>query len=375
MYFLETLFLDNTLKSYGIVLGTIAFVLLFKRLLSHYVASLLFLFVKNHWKTIEKKEFISLIIKPLAWFITISISVFAIDKLIFPDAWKFTIYGHPTEEILEKIGKCLIVLYFIWFVLSLINFVALIFEQKAKTTKDKRDDQLIVFFRDFLKVIVVILGILLLIKAGFNQDVGTVLTGLSIVGAAMALAAKESLENLIASFIIFFDKPFFTGDTLKVNNVTGTVEHIGLRSTRIRTADRTLVTVPNKQMVDSVVDNFSMRTQRRAELKLEFSAKTNTAELENFIQSVKKLLEEKKEFIEKFSVFFSDYNKNGVTVTIEYFTIHFSMTEFNQLKETINIGLKKQIESMGLEMASAGNDINIFSGDASAGQAKSQPII
>ena len=375
MYFLETLFLDNTLKSYGIVLGTIAFVLLFKRLLSHYVASLLFLFVKNHWKTIEKKEFISLIIKPLAWFITISISVFAIDKLIFPDAWKFTIYGHPTEEILEKIGKCLIVLYFIWFVLSLINFVALIFEQKAKTTKDKRDDQLIVFFRDFLKVIVVILGILLLIKAGFNQDVGTVLTGLSIVGAAMALAAKESLENLIASFIIFFDKPFFTGDTLKVNNVTGTVEHIGLRSTRIRTADRTLVTVPNKQMVDSVVDNFSMRTQRRAELKLEFSAKTNTAELENFIQSVKKLLEEKKEFIEKFSVFFSDYNKNGVTVTIEYFTIHFSMTEFNQLKETINIGLKKQIESMGLEMASAGNDINIFSGDTSAGQAKSQPII
>lgn len=128
-------------------------------------------------------------------------------------------------------------------------------------------------------------------------------------------------------------------------------------------------------MVDSVVDNFSMRTQRRAELKLEFSAKTNTAELENFILSVKKLLEEKKEFIEKFSVFFSDYNKNGVTVTIEYFTIHFSMTEFNQLKETINIGLKKQIESMGLEMASAGNDINIFSGDASAGQAKSQPII
>ena len=375
MYFLETLFLDNTLKSYGIVLGTIAFVLLFKRLLSHYVASLLFLFVKNHWKTIQKKEFISLIIKPLAWFITISISVFAIDKLIFPEAWKFTIYGHPTEEILEKIGKCLIVLYFIWFVLSLINFVALIFEQKAKLTKDKRDDQLIVFFRDFLKVIVVILGILLLIKAGFNQDVGTVLTGLSIVGAAMALAAKESLENLIASFIIFFDKPFFTGDTLKVNNVTGTVEHIGLRSTRIRTADKTLVTVPNKQMVDSVVDNFSMRTQRRAELKLEFSAKTNTPELENFIQSAKKMLSEKQDVIEKYSVFFSEYNKNGITITIEYFTIHFSMTEFNQLKETINIELKKQIESLGLEMASAGSDINIFSGDANTGQSKSQPII
>jgi MscS family membrane protein len=79
-------------------------------------------------------------------------------------------------------------------------------------------------------------------------------------GAALALAARESLENIIASFIIFFDKPFVTGDNLKIQQVTGTVERIGLRSTRIRTADKTLVSVPNKQMVDSIVDNLSMRT-------------------------------------------------------------------------------------------------------------------
>ncbi|MEI9958567.1 MAG: mechanosensitive ion channel domain-containing protein [Ferruginibacter sp.] len=59
------------------------------------------------------------------------------------------------------------------------------------------------------------------------------------------------MENLIASFIIFFDKPFTAGDTLTANNISGTVEKIGLRSTRIRTADKTLVTIPNKLMVDS----------------------------------------------------------------------------------------------------------------------------
>jgi MscS family membrane protein len=99
----------------------------------------------------------------------------------------------------------------------------------------------------------------MIIKACFNQPLGHLLTGLSIVGAALALSARESLENLIASFIIFFDKPFFSGDTVKVNNITGTVEKIGLRSTRILTTDKTLVTVPNKQMVDSIVDNWSMR--------------------------------------------------------------------------------------------------------------------
>lgn len=367
--------LDNTVKSYLLVLAVILFLLLFKRLLSHSVASVLFLFVRRNWKTIEKKEFVSLIIKPLSWFITISLSIFVIDKLNFPSAWYFKIYGHPTDDIFAKAGTCLIIIYFTWFVISLIDFIALILEQKAKTTKDKNDDQLIVFFRDFLKVIVSILGILLIIKAGFNQNVGTILTGLSIVGAAMALAAKESLENLIASFIIFFDKPFYTGDTLKVNNVTGMVEHIGLRSTRIRTTDKTLVTVPNKQMVDSVVDNLSMRNQRRAEMKIELVAKSHTADIETFIKKADEILAGYKDEIIKHTVFFSEFNKNGVTITIEFYTIHFTMADFNKLKQSFNLSVKKLIEDLKLELASGGSDINIFSGDPAAGAAKNQPII
>lgn len=373
--FLETMILDNTVRSYLLVLAVILFLLLFKRLLSHSVASLLFLFVRRNWKKIEKREFISLIIRPLSWFITISLSVFVIDKLNFPAAWYFKIYGQPTDLILARAGTCLIIIYFTWFIISLIDFIALILEQKAKTTKDKNDDQLIVFFRDFLKVIVSILGILLIIKAGFNQNVGTVLTGLSIVGAAMALAAKESLENLIASFIIFFDKPFYTGDTLKVNNVTGMVEHIGLRSTRIRTVDKTLVTVPNKQMVDSVVDNLSMRNQRRAEIKLEFVAKSPTADIETLIKRTDEILAGYKDEIVKHSVFFSEFNKNGITITIEFFTIHFTMAEFNKLKQDFNLSLKKMIEELKLELASGGSDINIFSGDPNAGAPKNQTII
>ncbi len=323
----------------------------------------------------REKRFRSAHHKTLAWFITISISVFAIDKLNFPEAWMYEIYDHSTEEILNKFGTCLIIIYFTWFVTSLIDFIALILEQKAKLTKDKSDDQLIVFFRDFLKVIVSILGILLIIRAGFNQNIGTVLTGLSIVGAAMALAAKESLENLIASFIIFFDKPFFTGDFLKVNNVTGTVEHIGLRSTRIRTIDKTLVTVPNKQMVDSIVDNLSLRIQRRAEIKMEFTPNSLTASIETLIKHTSEFLDQHKEIAEKHSVFFSEFNKSGITITIEFFTIHCSMTEFNQFKQTFNIFLKKLVEDLHLVLATGGSDINIFNNDPNAGAAKSQPII
>lgn len=375
MDILDKIVWDNSIASYVVVACTILFLLLFKKYVSRYIASLLFIIVKRNWSTIQKKEFVALIMKPLSWFITISVSVFAIDKLNFPRAWMFTIYGHTTNDIVERTGICLIIISFFLFFRRFIDFIALIFEQKAMQTHDKSDDQLIVFFRDLLKVIVSIFGILMIIKAGFHQNVGSVITGLSIVGAAVALAAKESLENLIASFVIFFDKPFYTGDTLKVNNVSGTVEHIGLRSTRIRTQDKTLVTVPNKQMVDSVVDNLSMRNQRRTEMKLEFVASTATATIEQLITEIKKILDSDPSKIVKYTVFFSDFNKNGITVTIEYYTIHCTMAEFNEIKQSFNILLKKLVETSRIEFASSGADINIFNNDGGGSTAKSQPII
>lgn len=375
MDILDKIVWDNSIASYVVVACTILFLLLFKKYVSRYIASLLFIIVKRNWSTIQKKEFVALIMKPLSWFITISVSVFAIDKLNFPRAWMFTIYGHTTNDIVERTGICLIIISFFLLFRRFIDFIALIFEQKAMQTHDKSDDQLIVFFRDLLKVIVSIFGILMIIKAGFHQNVGSVITGLSIVGAAVALAAKESLENLIASFVIFFDKPFYTGDTLKVNNVSGTVEHIGLRSTRIRTQDKTLVTVPNKQMVDSVVDNLSMRNQRRTEMKLEFVASTATATIEQLITEIKKILDSDPSKIVKYTVFFSDFNKNGITVTIEYYTIHCTMAEFNEIKQSFNILLKKLVETSRIEFASSGADINIFNNDGGGSTAKSQPII
>jgi len=363
MGFLDNIFLDNTIRDYLMVAGIILLVYFLKRILSHYLASLIFLFIHKVWKNIEKKQFIELLVRPLGWLIVIIISVAALDKLHFPDAWRFKIFRLHSEQLFEKLGICLIIIFFIRFVLSLVDFIALILEQKAQTTIHKNDDQLIVFFRDFLKVFITLAGILLIIKAGFNQNIGSLLTGLSIVGAALALAAKESLENLIASFIIFFDKPFFIGDTLKVNNVTGMVERIGLRSTRIRTSDKTLVTVPNKQMVDSIVDNYSMRSERRAEIKLELSLKTKSRDIEIFIENIKTALKNKKDQVTDNSVHFSDFNKNGMIITIEYFTIPFSMEEFNDLKQSLILTIKKIVEDQKLELATAGADINIIKND------------
>ncbi len=360
MEFLDEIYFDNTLRSYLVVTGIIVFVLLVKRYLSRYVVSLIYKLARRFWKTLDKKSFLDMVVEPVKWFLAIVISVFAIDKLNFPTALDYEIYGHNTKDILSRVGPGIIIVMFIWLLLRLIDFIAAVLEQKANLTTDTRDNQLIVFFRDFLKVIIGIIGLLLIIKACFHQPIGSVLTGLSLVGAALALAAKESLENLIASFIIFFDKPFFTGDTIKVNAITGTVERIGLRSTRIRTADKTLVTVPNKQMVDSAVDNWSMRTERRADIKLELAAGTTVATLEKLLVEIKTLLS-KHQSVSSSSVFVKDLSKNASLISIEFFTTPFTLNEFFELKETINLSIKKILETNHVEFAGESSSIVIKS--------------
>ncbi|MGG9971028.1 mechanosensitive ion channel family protein [Ferruginibacter sp. SUN002] len=359
MNFLDEIHFNNTIRSYIIVGTTILVVLLLKRYLSRYIAALCYRLVHRIWSTIEKRTFVDLVVEPLEWFLVIFISIFAIDKLNFPQALEYDIYGHTTRDIASRLGIGIIIIAFTWLLLRFVDFVAMVMEHKANLTADTRDDQLIVFFRDFLKVIIGVIGVLLIIKACFHQPIGQLLTGLSIVGAALALAAKESLENLIASFIIFFDKPFFTGDIVKVNTVTGKVEHIGLRSTRIRTTDKTLVTVPNKQMVDTMVDNFSMRTNRRAEIKLELSSKTSLALTQALTEAIKKSLAAREDQISSHSVFVKDISRNGIVVTVEYFTQPFSMDEFDTLKQTINFEIKKMLEENEINFAGEVNTIAI----------------
>ena len=377
MEFLDRIVLDNSVRDILTVATVIAIVLLFKKILSRYISSGLFFVIHNFWKTVERKQFVELIFKPMGWFVSITVALIALNRLNYPSVLDFKILKLPFNIILDKIGIGIWILSFIKLVLSVVSFIAYVLGKKALNTPDKSDDQLVPFFREFFKVIIWILGALLILKAVFNQNIGYILTSLSIVGAALALSARESLENLIASFIIFFDKPFFVGDTLKVNNVTGTVERIGLRSTRIRTADKTLVTVPNKQMVDSVVDNWSMRTGRRAELRLELDEKTSATHLSSFIEMARNNLEAKKtNGIESYSVFLSDFNKNGSTVFVEYVSAPVTLAEFNELKQIVNLALINAVNNSAINLAVSSSNLTIVNNDSEdVGVPKAKPIV
>jgi MscS family membrane protein len=347
--FWSRVFLDNTIRDYAIVAGVILVAYLLKKFLGRYMSSLAFLLMRSMGRQIEKQAFVDLIVGPMQSFLFVVIGYLALKSLSFPDLLNRKVFSLRTPDIIEGLGELLIIIFFFKMILRLVDYMALIMEKKAALTPEHDDNQLIVFFKDFVKVIIFIVAVLALIKIVFHQDIATVLAGLSIVGAAIALAARESLENLIASFIIFFDKPFTTGDLLKVNNITGTVESIGLRSTRIRTVEKTFVTVPNKQMVDSVVDNLTMRTHRRGEIKVTVDASTNSLQLEKLIGEIREML--KTHGLMDFNVQFSEIVNDGFVVHFDYLTTVTEWKEFLIQKDKINLAMMRLLEGLEIELA------------------------
>lgn len=355
---LQQKILDNTIEAYLYVLGTILLMLLLKRYISKYLAHQLYKAITKKRNQTARQSFLDLVAGPLGLFLFLSITIIAIDKLQFPGVLDFKIYRITSRQMIESIANAIMVVVFIRLCLRVIDFIAIILEEKANLTPDQTDNQLVIFFKDFFKVILVIIGLLLIMKFSFNKPVGNVLTGLSIVGAALALATRESLENLIASFIIFFDRPFAVGDLVKVNGFTGNIEKIGLRSTRIRTTEKTYISVPNKQMVDTIVDNISLRTQRKAELRIELDLAASATQLEAFTVAVKKILD--KPDVLNTVVFLAETGKNAHVVIIEFFTsMDQSIETFNQLRQQVNLEIISWLEANHLQLAAANTDVTV----------------
>src|SRR5450432_241478 len=356
--FWNQLVFDNPLKKYLFVFIAVFLVILLKRIISKFVAGQIFRGARSLDKGLDKNAFVKLMLAPLETFFIAFVAIVAIDKLKFPGVLEFEIFEVPFKTIVHGTAKTIIIIVFIWLILRTIDFIALLLKEKARVAGDVKDHSLVVFFRDFLKVIIGIIGILMVMGMAFGFEVSKVWTGLGLAGAALALSLRESIENLIASFIIFFNKPFTPGDIVKMNNVSGTVELIGLRSTRIRTDMKTYMTVPNKMMVDSIVDNQTLRTYRKAEIRLQFDSSTPAATIQAFVEDCRKLLTDTSE-ISDTTVFLNDISGTAYQINIDYFSAPIPLAQFNEIKQKLNLEMLHLIEAGKIVIAGSGVTVKL----------------
>jgi MscS family membrane protein len=130
------------------------------------------------------------------------------------------------------------------------------------------------------------------VLSAFGFPIGTLLAGLGIGGLALAFGAQKTVENLFGSVSLAVDQPFRVGDFVKVDDFVGTVEDIGLRSTRFRTLDRTLITIPNGKLADQRLESFAVRDRMRLAATLGVTYSTTRSQMQTVLEGFERVLRE-----------------------------------------------------------------------------------
>jgi MscS family membrane protein len=202
-----------------------------------------------------------------------------------------------------------------------------------------------------LIVIVVLLGALTIAhRIGIN--VGAFLAGLGIGGLAFALAAQDTIANFFGSLVVAMDHPFRVGEYVSIGAAEGTVEDIGLRSTRLRTGARTQIIIPNKTVASEIVTNFSRMPQRRVEQKVGLTYGTTPEQMQAFLGDVRGILRADPAVHQGFiAVYFAGYGESSLDVQIAYFAADPDWSRHMELRERINLKIMQAVAARGLSFA------------------------
>jgi MscS family membrane protein len=208
---------------------------------------------------------------------------------------------------------------------------------------------LVPFVRDLMILLVLAIAFFATLSVVFDVNVIALVTSLGIGGLAIALAACETLENLFASFAILLDRPFITGDTVTAgtgpNQVTGTVEKIGFRSTRLRTDDGSRIAVPNRLMISQSLDNLTQRSQRRAKFYLRLAPDTASDVLRAIVDDIRQWFDSQPKTNQNPAlVQFDTFGESSLDILIQYYVATSDYREFNKIKEEVNYQLIAIVE-------------------------------
>jgi MscS family membrane protein len=180
----------------------------------------------------------------------------------------------------------------------------------------------------------------------------SVVAGLGVGGIAVALAARESLANLLGSLLIMFEKPFRVGHWIKVEDAEGIVESVGFRSTRIRTFHNSLVSIPSNKLVNSTVDNLQMREYHRVRTTLRITLDTPPEKIEQLVEGIKQIIrshpETRKDY---FQVVLNDFGENSLDILLNCFVRVPDWASELDAREQILLEVLRLAKSMNVRMA------------------------
>lgn len=313
-----------------------------------FIAKLIYLiFTKIFSKIASKTEsqlddlLINKLRAPFMFAAIIALIWFAIKRLNISEA---------TETSMWKIYTVLIAINFTWAFSRLTG--GILQNVLSKYAAEKGDSKINRSITEILyrttTYTIWIIGILVTMH-NIGIEIGTLIAGLGIGGVAIALAAQDTVKNLLGGFMLFFDRPFNIGDRIRFGAIDGYVITIGLRSLRIRTFDDRVITIPNSQVVDNAIENVSSESSTRIKLTLGLTYDTTPEKMELAMNILRALPSKIPTIKNDVAVSFLNYGDFSMQILFIYFIK--KSADYYETQSKVNIAILQEFNTNGLEFA------------------------
>ena len=324
-----------------IIIATLIFVffLVLRKLFTKYIVKIIGIFVKNTKNSIDDK-ILKVLVEPLKFLIIIIALGVSIN------------YANVSNIYAYLILKSLYTFTLFWTLYSGV----IIFKSDIQLFSSKFGSELhyeiSIFFIKAIKLLIFLIGFASILQI-WNINVSAFIASLGLGGLAFALAAKDTAANLFGGLTLLADKSLKMGDWIKVNSVEGIVEDIGIRTTKIRTFEKSLITVPNQILANTPVENFSRRGIRRIKFRVGLTYDTNATTMQKIVNDIKYMLRMDENISQDSTMLvrFDRFEDSSLSIFIYTFTSTSNWDKYLEIKENINIEIMKIIEKNNSEFA------------------------
>ena len=261
------------------------------------------------------------------------------------------VHTAKTEPFFHLFFKSFLTFVIFWILFRMVDKFSTVFNFFSSKVGKELNDDIQNFLIKTFRILIIALGIMAILQE-WGINVSAFVASLGLGGLAFALAAKDTVANLFGSLVIFSDRPFQVGDWIETPNVDGTIEEIGIRSTKIRNHAQALVSVPNAVMANTTITNWSRMGKRRVRMRIGLTYSTSAEQMQAVIADIKTMLQNHPDIHQEvILVNFDEFEASALSILLNFFTNTIVTAEYLHVRQEINLEIMRIVARNGAQFA------------------------
>ena len=257
------------------------------------------------------------------------------------------------EELALRVFNFLLIIPLVYFMIKF-STQSIKYYLKGHSDKTKINEAAIDIIMQLVQIVLVLIGILLIL-ANVGYNISALLAGLGVGGLAFALAAQDLLKNLFAGISLIFDNTFNKGERVQFQGNSGIIEELKLRSTKLRTYDGTLLTIPNSQLADNIVENVTQVPRVKVVMTIGLVYSTTAKQIKKAKEIIQKAIDTQEDADgSSTTIYFDNFGAYSLDIMVYYYAKELTMDDWSkrtQMKEDVNMFILEEFEKTGISMA------------------------